>query len=202
MIQKLSDFGQNLVNENWFLLAVYSWSKHFSNKNNYAAAGCCLDVMKKFATDKKWKLLCYLAENQQIAENQRKVEPISNEKIEALIDGPLLGVENFARFCRLKLKINPEKSSQNNETELLVWLHVLWLLIELDFPRVACEIGNAVLSSDFTSSADLRARFKQAVVVAELATFTSSELTQKQRCRLGELIDQLGSGLHSKCYIN
>ena len=74
----------------------------------------------------------------------------------------------------------------------MVWLHVLWLLIELDFARVACEIGNAVLSSDFTSTTDLRARFKQAVVVAELASFTSSELTQKQRCRLGELIDQLG----------
>ena len=107
MIQKLSDFSQNLVNENWFLLAVYAWSNHFSNKNNYAAAGTCLDVMKKFASDKKWKLLCYLVENQQIAENQRKVEPISNEKIEALIDGPSLGVEKFRCLCSSKLQNNP-----------------------------------------------------------------------------------------------
>ena len=105
------------------------------------------------------------------------------------------------------MKRNPLLQSINEndkETELLVWLHVLWLLIELDFGQYARQIGSTLSKRYHCGQikSDLRARYVQAVVVGELASFRGTdELTPKSRSRLGELMDKLDEAVKGELHL-
>ena len=84
-------------------------------------------------------------------------------------------------------------------------MHVLWLLIELDFGTHAHQIGSR-LSNQYLcglcSASDLGARYVQAVVVAELASVRSGgELTPNSRSRLGQLIDVLDAATEGQVHL-
>ena len=79
----------NVTNRNWLLLSLLDWLTYFNDRNNYEAATNCLELMKKGAPDKKWQLLCYLAENQLIVSNyQQSNASLDFAKIKNLLDGP------------------------------------------------------------------------------------------------------------------
>ena len=82
------DTVDNVTNKNWLLLSLLDWLRYFNDRNNYEAATCCLELMKKGATDKKWQLLCYLAENQLIVSNHQNLSAVSDAEIKNLLDGP------------------------------------------------------------------------------------------------------------------
>ena len=99
VISTIADFDstEHVTNPNWFLLSVLAWSQHFKERNNYAAATSCVDLLRKFsvAGDKKWQLLCYLVEHQLIISNQRQPTNVPFDEVKRLLDGPPGGVFIF-----------------------------------------------------------------------------------------------------------
>ena len=83
-------------------------------------------------------------------------------------------------------------------------MHVLWLLIELDFGTHAHQIGSTLSNQCLRGrcTSDLGARYVQVVVVAELASVRSGgELTPKSRSRLGQLIDVLDAATEGQVHL-
>ena len=105
VISTITDFDdtENITNLNWFLLSVLAWSQHFKDRNNYAAATSCVDLLRKCGRDKKWQLLCYLVEHQLIISNQRQPTNVPLDEVKRLLDGPPVGV----LFLTLGFSIDP-----------------------------------------------------------------------------------------------